>query len=205
MEEATKIWAQVHTQNWVQWVEWVALLTNLAYVLLATRGDARCWFFGFLGTIATFWVSWQANLKSDATLQVYYAASAIYGWWAWRRRDEAGQPLAISSLNGYAHIGLLALGVLTAFPLGYVWHNADFRYSDALLATFSIITTFLTARKILENWLYWLVIDACYVSLYAQKSLILLAILSLVYAFFSVYGFFSWRKMMLKNTPTATV
>jgi nicotinamide mononucleotide transporter len=81
--------------------------------------------------------------------------------------------------------------------LGYYWHTAAFRYEDALLTVFSVITTFLTARKILESWIYWMIIDAGYIFIYGEREKYLLAILAFIYFLFSIRGYFYWKKQVL--------
>ena len=70
--------------------QWLAFGLNLVYVVLAGRGNAWCWVFGFCGTIFQCIVCMDANLKSDAALQIYYAFSAIYGWYNWQRHNADG-------------------------------------------------------------------------------------------------------------------
>ena len=180
--------------------QWLAFGLNLAYVVLAGRGNAWCWFFGFFGTIFQFVVCVDAELKSDAALQVYYALSAIYGWYSWQARNEDGAPLNISRLPLSMHLKLGLVGAAVAIPLGFYWQSAAFRFEDAFLAVFSIMTTFLTARKVLESWLYWLVIDFSYALIYLDRDKSILGALSLIYFIFSIRGFYIWRKS-LKMSP----
>lgn len=180
--------------------QWLAFGLNLAYVVLASRGNAWCWFFGFFGTIFQFIVCVDAELKSDAALQVYYALSAIYGWLSWQERDESGAPLRVSQIPLSMHLKIGLVGATVAVPLGLYWQSAAFRFEDAFLSVFSIVTTFLTARKVLESWLYWLVIDFSYALIYFDRDKTMLGILSLIYFAFSVRGFFAWRKS-LKMPP----
>ncbi len=161
---------------------------------MAAREDARCWIFGFIGTIATFVVSLEANLKSDAALQVYYAGSAIYGWLSWRGEFNNHQSLQVKQTPLSMHAYLMGIGLLTGWLLGSIWHSAAWRYEDAILTSFSIITTFLTARKIVESWIYWVVIDATYILIYGERGMYLLAFLSVIYTIVSIRGFFVWRK-----------
>lgn len=176
--------------------QWLAFGLNLAYVVLAGRGNVWCWFFGFFGTIFQFVVCMDAELKSDAALQVYYAFSAIYGWYSWQERNEEGVPLDISRIPLSMHLKIGLIGTLIAIPLGLYWQSAAFRFEDAFLSVFSIITTFLTARKVLESWLYWLVIDFSYALIYFGRDKYMLGVLSLIYFVFSVRGFYMWRKTL---------
>ncbi len=175
--------------------QWLALSLNLVYVVLAGRGNAWCWIFGFCGTIFQFSVCMDANLKSDAALQIYYALSALYGWYAWRRQNADGSiGLRIQSYPLSMHAKIVLLGVAVALPLALSWQSAAFRFEDAFLAVFSITTTVLTARKVLESWLYWLIIDGFYAIIYWERDKYLLAMLSVVYFIFSIRGYFSWKK-----------
>jgi nicotinamide mononucleotide transporter len=175
--------------------QWLAFGLNLTYVVLAGRGNAWCWVFGFMGTIFQCIVCVDANLKSDSALQIYYAFSAIYGWYAWRRRNadgSVGLPIQSYPLSMHVKIGLL--GTVVALPLALYWQSAAFRFEDAFLAVFSVATTILTARKVLESWLYWLIIDGFYAIIYFERDKYLLATLSVVYFIFSIRGYLSWKK-----------
>jgi nicotinamide mononucleotide transporter len=176
--------------------QWLAFGLNLVYVVLAGRGNAWCWVFGFCGTIFQCIVCVDANLKSDAALQVYYAFSAMYGWYSWQQHNadgSVGLPVQSYPLSTHAKIALVGI----ALPLAFCWQSAAFRFEDAFLAVFSVITTILTARKVLESWLYWLVIDGFYTLIYWERDKYLLAALSVIYFVFSVGGFFSWKKQVV--------
>lgn len=175
--------------------QWLAFGLNLVYIVLAGRGNAWCWVFGFCGTIFQCIVCVDANLKSDAALQIYYAFSAIYGWYNWRRQNADGSiGVGIQSYPLSTHVKIALLGTSIALPLALYWQSAAFRYEDAFLAVFSVITTILTARKVLESWLYWLVIDGFYALIYFERDKFMLALLSVIYFIFSVRGFLVWKK-----------
>jgi nicotinamide mononucleotide transporter len=178
-------------------VQWLAFGLNIMYVILASRGNTWCWVWGFFGTIFQFIVCIDADLMSDATLQIYYSFSAIYGWFSWHKKEGDNVTIPVTSLPLSNHLKIVLLGVLLAVPLGLYWPTAAFRYEDATLTAFSILTTFLTARKILESWLYWLVIDLSYALIYFERDKYLLTILSIVYFIFSIRGYINWRKETL--------
>jgi nicotinamide mononucleotide transporter len=177
-------------------VQGLAFTLNVIYVILAARGNAWCWVWGFFGTVFQGIVCIDIGLKSDALLQVYYAFSAMYGWYNWRIRSQNSPSLQTSTLPLSYHLGIASLGLLFALPLGYYWDTASFRYEDALLTVFSVITTFLTARKILESWLYWLVIDSSYAFIYFEREKYLLTALCVIYFIFSIKGYFNWKRKL---------
>ncbi|MFM2267278.1 MAG: nicotinamide mononucleotide transporter PnuC [Bacteroidota bacterium] len=186
-------------------LQWAAFLLNSIYIWLASHERSSCWIFGFFGTIATFFVSLNANLKSDATLQIYYGFSAVYGWLSWQgkvsflgvQKPKDDLPLQVSSMAWRDHLLIILIGALASNLLGNLWSSAAWRYGDAFLTTFSVIATLLTARKIVETWVYWVVIDAGYAIIYGERGVYLLALLSIVYTFFSVKGYFNWKKKII--------
>jgi nicotinamide mononucleotide transporter len=175
-------------------VQWLAFGFNLMYIILAGRGNVWCWVWGFFGTIFQFIVCLDADLKSDCVLQVYYLFSAIYGWVSWQAKSTETN-FSLKTLPLSNHLFIAVLGIAIALPLGYWWHSAAFRYVDALLTAFSILTTFLTAKKYKESWLYWIAIDLSYALIYLDRDKYLLALLSIIYFLFSVKGYFTWQKM----------
>jgi nicotinamide mononucleotide transporter len=184
--------------------QWLAFGLNLAYVVLAGRGNAWCWVFGFCGTIFQCIVCLDANLKSDAALQIYYAFSAIYGWYNWQRQNADGSAaVSVQSYPLSRHLKIGLLGTAVALPLALYWQSAAFRYEDAFLAVFSVATTILTARKVLESWLYWLVIDGFYALIYFERDKYMLATLSVIYFIFSLRGYFSWKKQRVQTVLSA--
>jgi nicotinamide mononucleotide transporter len=175
-------------------IQWLAFVFNFVYIVLAAKGNSQCWIWGFFGTIFQFVVCLDADLKSDAALQIYYSFSAIYGWYSWQSKTPLATSFEAKTLPLSTHALIGFLGLIMALPLGYLWSMAAFRYEDAFLTTFSILTTFLTARKVLENWLYWLVIDISYAFIYFERDKYLLALLSVIYFIFSIKGYFYWKK-----------
>lgn len=183
--------------------QWLAFGLNLVYVILAGRGNAWCWVFGFCGTIFQCIVCMDANLKSDAALQIYYAFSAIYGWYTWRQHNADGSVgVPIQSYPLSIHFKIMLLGTSVALPLALYWSSAAFRYEDAFLAVFSVATTILTARKVIESWLYWLVIDGFYALIYFERDKYMLSVLSVIYFIFSVRGFIMWKKQRIQPILT---
>jgi nicotinamide mononucleotide transporter len=175
-------------------MQWLAFVFNFVYIMFAAKGNAQCWIWGFFGTIFQFIVCLDADLKSDAALQIYYTFSAIYGWYSWQSKMSSPTTFHAKTLPLSTHALIGLLGIFMALPLGYLWCTAAFRYEDAFLTAFSILSTFLTTRKILESWLYWLVIDLSYAFIYFERDKYLLALLSIIYFIYSIKGYFYWRK-----------
>lgn len=146
-----------------------------------------------IGVSLLFAIYVEARLFSDATLQVFYMVMSIYGLVSWRKGEQK-PALRISRLPIRQHIWLIALGVIMTVLLGQFWtlFDAALPFADAFTSSFSIIATFMVARKILENWVYWIVIDSVCVFIYIDRELWLIALLFLIYTIIAIFGLKMW-------------
>ncbi len=177
------------------WLQWLALVFNLLYVVFAARENILCWVFGFIGVSLLFFIYVDTRLYSDATLQVFYMAMSVYGWLSWRENTPEDR-VPIQSMRLRQHIIYMLVGLAGTVALGLFWKQfgAALPYVDALTTSFSIIATFLVARKWLENWLYWIIIDAVCAVVYMIRDIPLIAFLFVVYVILAVYGYVKWLK-----------
>jgi nicotinamide mononucleotide transporter len=182
--------------QWLASWEALAVLLGIAYLLLAARESLWCWYAAFASTAIFLVLFWQVRLYLESALQVYYLGMAVYGWWQWKRPREAGT-LAISRFSARAHGiaigGVLALSAVSGALLSR-YTDAALPYLDAFTTWGAIVTTWMVARKILENWLYWIVIDAASIFLYLDRGLALTAALFAAYVVIAALGFIAWRR-----------
>jgi nicotinamide mononucleotide transporter len=178
-------------------IEWLAVVLALAYLLLAIKQSAWCWPFAIASGLLYLWLFARTGLVMQAALQVFYVAMALYGWRAWR--GAAGQGgLAVQRwpLSRHAWM-LLAIAALTLANEAWLGGHERERwvgYADAAIAWGSVLATLLTARKVLENWLYWIVFDLAAAVLYAAHGLHATAALFVLYAALAVSGYRSWAR-----------
>jgi nicotinamide mononucleotide transporter len=175
--------------------ELAAVLLGIAYLLLAVRENLWCWYAAFVSTAIFLYLFWQVGLLMESGLQVYYLAMAVYGWWQWQHGSGAGGELAISRWQPQQH--LLAIGLVLAASAASglalaSYTQAALPYLDSFTTWGSILTTWMVARKVLENWLYWLVIDSVSIYLYLDRELYLTALLFMVYLVIVVFGYRQW-------------
>lgn len=177
------------------WLQWAAVFFNVVYVILAAKQNIWCWVFGAIGVTLLFFICLDARLFSDALLQVFYLGMSIYGWVQWRKGDSQGVG-RIVSLSWLKNLPYLAIGLFLTVLLGLFWSifEAALPYIDAFTTSFSIIATFLVARKVIENWWYWIVIDIVCFFVYLDRELPLIALLFLLYTVLAVFGLLCWRK-----------
>lgn len=180
-------------------LELLAVACSVVYVLLAARSSIWCWLFGLLSSVLYAVVFTEVRLYSDALLQVYYCVMSVYGWWTWKHRETSvGQGgRGIVTLRPIQHVFLVAGGFALALPLGWFWSlfGASLPYLDAMTTSFAVLTTVLVARKVLENWMYWIVIDLVAGGMYVYKGLLPTAILFGLFTMIALYGFRRWRQL----------
>lgn len=187
------------------WLELIAMVLALAYVLWAAVGSIWCWPAAFISTAIYSYIFFDVSLLMDSALSVYYLIMAIYGYWVWRKdnsnHDELSTLTIVSwDINLHVKAGLLL--TLISFMLGYVMANytsADFPYLDTFTTVFAVFATYMVTQKVLENWLYWIIIDAVSIYLYIAKELNPTVILFCIYVCIATFGYFKWRSLYKKN------
>lgn len=176
--------------------EMLAVVLLLAYLLLAMAESIWCWACAFFGTAIYTVLFWNVSLLMESALNVYYMAMAFYGWWQWRRGSVA-EPLPISRMTLIKHLQFMALIAVLTLLSGY-WMSrnteAVMPYLDSFTTWASVLTTYLVAKKVLENWLYWIVIDVVSIYLYLDRGLNLTAALYVAYVVIAVLGYFTWHR-----------
>lgn len=196
-------------EAWTAMSSWeiVAVLLGFAYLALVMRQNSLGWYAAFGSTSIFIWLFWDASLPMESALNVFYLLMAVYGWWSWRGGKEA-KVLPIQRIAWQHHsIIFVAIAVLTVGSGYWLTHNtqAALPYLDSFTTWGAVITTVLVARKVLENWLYWLVIDSAALYLYIQRDLYLTAALMAVYLIMIIFGWLQWQadyKAQQNEKPT---
>ena len=177
----------------------------VAYLVLAIRQNILCWAAALLSSALYTVVFFTARLYMESVLQIFYAGMAVYGWYQWRCAGDQGAGVRVHTWMLRRHA--LVIGAVAAATLLVGWGmshtDAAFPYADAFTTVAAIVTTFMVARKVLENWVYWFVIDSISIYLYVARELYLTALLFLSYLVLIVVGFRSWRRDYLAGTAGA--
>lgn len=184
--------------------EAIAVLLGLAYLLLAMRRDLWCWLCAFAGTSIYLVLVARAGLYMHVGLNVFYLVMAVYGYRQWRTgRDEQGEVQVVRwSLPTHA----LAIGAVLAATLVNGWvlaanTNATAPYVDSFVTWGSVLTTFMVARRVIENWLYWVVVDSVAAWLFYQQQLLATSLLFILYVVIVIRGYFVWRASERASAP----
>ncbi|MCW8832271.1 MAG: nicotinamide riboside transporter PnuC [Colwellia sp.] len=182
------------------WFELIAMLLALAYVILAARGSLWCWPAAFISTALYTIIFYDVQLLMDSALNIYYLVMAVYGYWVWKNNHPQANlqssGLAVISLSANWHVKICTALTVLSFALGYIMANftpAAFPYLDTFTTVFAVFATYLVTQKVLENWLYWLVIDFVSIHLYIEKDLMPTAVLFMIYVVIAGYGYLKWH------------
>ncbi len=183
-------------------LEVVAVLTAIGYLLLAIRQNIWCWLCAGISTAIYVYLFFDARLYMESVLNLFYFGMAIYGWAVWYRGagDHEDLPVSIWPLERHAIAiaGIVALALVNGWALD-TWTDAAFPYIDSATTWGAIWATFLVARKVFENWYYWLVIDAASVVIYWSRDLQFTALLFVVYLAMIPFGIVAWRRSLMKQ------
>ena len=178
-------------------LEIVAVILGIIYVVLAAKNKISCWIFGILGSLLSIvlFVIY-AKLYAEAVLYIFYVLAGIYGWINWKKQKNETE---VYQRNIKIHLIIfiigIALSVLLYYVMTHLFDDAKKPLIDSFTTIFSFIATYLTTKKWIENWIYWIVIDAVTTYLYFSRGLEIYAILMLAYSIIAVYGYFQWKKL----------
>ena len=146
----------------VNWFEIVAAILAIAYLILAMLQDIRCWVAWIISSLMYFFVMYSANLYMEALLQIFYIFIGLYGLYQWRFKADKKDALKITTWSVKNHLIVIGALVFLTSLSGYVlmiYTAAASPFIDAFTTWGAIAASYLVAKKILENWFYWFVID----------------------------------------------
>ncbi|WP_239058951.1 nicotinamide riboside transporter PnuC [Colwellia sp. Arc7-D] len=182
--------------------ELLAVLTSIFYVVLAAKGNIWCWPAAIISTVLYTVIFYNVYLWMDSLLQLYYLLMAIYGWFCWHQNSTSNnstetKALLYSQWSLNRHSVIILVLTLVSLALGWLmatYTPAHFPYLDSATTVFSVFATYLITQKVLENWLYFIVIDIVSIYLYMEKDLLPTAALFGSFVIFAAYGYWQWRK-----------
>ena len=192
MEELLQIITQLNF-NWSV-IESIAVFFSILYVVLAVKENIWCWGAAAISVILYIYICYSAQLYAETGLQFFYLLMTIYGYFQWNKNDSN---LKIQQWTTAKHLLILILGALLTFLMGFyfsIYTNAAMPLVDSFTTVFSVFATFMVTKKILGNWLYWIVIDGVSVYLYFSRGLQLTSLLFIVYTIIAIFGYLSWLK-----------
>ena len=197
----------INTNDFFQWFgnnwsEVFAVVTGLLYIFLEIKQKPAMWVVGFISSLVFVFVYFQSKVYGYAALYVYYVMVSVYGWFCWRyaqQSDGGVTELQVSRLQMMLALVLAAISVTLWIGIGYTltrFTDSPVPYLDALGVSFSIVATWMLARKILEHWILWIFINFFSSALFFSRELYPTAGLFVVYGIMSIIGWFKWKQNM---------
>ena len=194
----------------MQYIEILGTIVGLLYLWLEYRASIYLWVASVVMPAIYLVIYYQAGLYADFGINIYYLIIAVYGWAAWRYgfaigRGSEGRELPISHTP--ARLWLPLAGVTSIVFVAIVWMlinltDSSVPYADAFTTALSVVGMWLLARKYIEQWWVWLVVDVVSVALYIYKDLHFTAALYALYAVVAIFGYRKWKKLMSEQYET---
>lgn len=188
------------------WLEYFGVITGLLYLFLEIKQHKAMWVVGFLTSLVYVFVFFSSKIYADMGLQVYYVAISVYGFyqWGWKKKevslgDNSRSPERII----YRHLNLrLSLGIGATFTalFGLLWYalsrftDSPIPMGDAFTTAVGIVATWMLARRIIEHWAFWVVVNSVSVYLYYLRELYPTMFLYLCYALLAIVGYYNWAR-----------
>lgn len=182
----------------ISYWEIIAALLSIFYISLAIKQNIWCWIAAFFSTLIYSILFFDATLLMSSFLNAYYLIMAIYGWYSWKiRNDYKDSNLKISTLNLSVNAKIIVVLSIISIVLGYYmtnYTNTSYAYLDSTITIFSLVATYMMTKKILDNWIYWIIIDSAAIYLYFKKEFYVTSILFLIYTILAFLAYMEWKK-----------
>ena len=195
MEEIIQIFSNAN----LNWITICAAISGILYIILAAKENVWCWLAASISVCLYMYINYDLGYYSQAVLQIFYLFMAIYGYVMWNKLDRE----RIKEWSAKKHLFIIFIGAIITFIIGFILtehvEDSEQPLLDSLTTVFSVFACYMVAKKVLGNWLYWIVIDSLIIYLYYIQGEFILALQFLVYIIIAVYGYFSWIQRMKTN------
>ena len=188
----------------VTWLELVAFVLALANIACNVFEIHWGWPLTIVASALYVWLFYASKLYGEAGVNVFFIVAAVWGWWQWLHghRSDSDSPLRIARLGRVGLIASIAGLAVTWLACGLLLRgvtDSDVPWVDGFVTAGSIVGTVLLARKFIENWPLWLIVNAASVALFAYKGLHLTMVLYALFFMLAIWGWIGWQQRMTKT------
>lgn len=194
-----------HILFWISnnYIELAGAIFGLLYIILSIKQNIWCWPIGVITSALYIYVFFVTGFYADMGLQVYYLVVSIYGWYFWMYggKSKKQDNLKISKAGFWLSAYLILVTVLLFGIIAFIlvkFTDSVIPYWDAFTTAGSFVATWMLARKIIEHWIIWVIVDSVSLGLYIYKGLYPTVILFAVYTALAVIGYIEWKKELKK-------
>jgi len=188
------------------WLEITAVIFAILYLILAVKQNIFCWAAGIISSVLYFFIMQSAGLYMEAYLQVFFVGMSFYGWSQWRKGGGDKITFIVNTWSISQHLTVILIILVLSLASGFLleaYTNSALPFLDALVAWGSVFATYMVAKKLLENWIYWFFIDMTSIFLFVARDLWLTALLFGIYIVIILFGYQSWKK--IKNESNSII
>lgn len=180
------------------YVELLGVVFSILYLFFSIRQNILLWPMGILSALFYMVVFYQSKFYADMGLNGYYFIISIYGWILWRSAgNKSGIELKVSRIRWRTGVVLGIITTLGFLGIGILlkrFTDSPIPFWDAFTTALSFTATYMLARKILEHWILWIIVDAISMGLYLYRGLYPTLVLFAIYTAMAVIGYIEWRK-----------
>lgn len=183
------------------WLDILTTVLGLIYIWLEYRASIALWFVGIIMPALDVWLYWSHGLYGDAGMAVYYTLAAVYGFYIWKfkKTRKLKQSLPIIHLPRRQYLPATLFFLFAWGATYYIlvnWTNSTVPLLDSFTNALSFVGMWALARKYLEQWIFWIVVDAVCCFLYVQKGIPFKAGLYGLYVVIAIAGYYKWKQML---------
>ena len=188
-------------------LEIAAVIFAILYLVLAVRQNILCWISGIISSILYFFIMRSVGLYMEAYLQIFYVFMGFYGWSQWKKEIINKENFVVHTWSKLHHFFALSMILILSFFSGILlstFTDSSLPFLDALVTWGAVVATYMVAKKLLENWLYWLVVDSISIVLFISRDLWLTACLFGIYIAIIMFGFRLWSQALKENNAVSS-
>ena len=188
----------------VTWLEVIAFVLALANIACNVFEIHWGWPLTIIASVLYAWLFYASKLYGEASVNVFFAVAALWGWWQWLRGHRAGSsaPLRIARLDSQGIVITVAgwaVAWLGCALLLRAITDSDVPWADGFVTAGSVVGTVLLGRKFIENWPIWLIVNAASVALFAYKGLTLTVVLYVIFFGLAIWGWLGWQQRLARS------
>ena len=185
------------------WIEVAGALTGLVAIYFQIKEKVIFWPVSIVNVGLYIFVYFSSRLYAEVSLQSYYLVMSLYGWYYWSKGGALSERkiLPVTRCGNKLLIKLGAIFILVFTGMAYLLHrftNTDVPVIDAFVTSLSFIATWLLAKKKIENWIIWIVVDSVSVGIYIYKGLYATIVLFAVLTVLAFVGYYQWKRHLVK-------
>ncbi len=192
----------VFTYLQANWIELLGSVLSIIYLYLSIKQKASLWIFGFLCSALYVVVFFQSKFYADMSLQFYYLGVSVFGWISWKAgKPENRKELPVKRTTPLSGAIILIIALVLYFLYYFIlseYTDSPLPKADSFTTALSIVATWMLARKMIEHWWLWIIVDSVSAGLYFYRALYPTAILFVIYTIMAIIGYLQWKKSLSK-------